>query len=1266
MQFVENGPHIPERLLQLHEDGNLVFFCGAGISMSAGLPSFKGLVDHLYGTLKPEPSPTQDAAIRSKQYDTAIYLLEEDVAGGRKLVRETASKKLTPPDEKPVAIHQSLLELSKNNKGQTKLVTTNFDRLFEFSRGAVELPTCEAPLLLMPNERWDALVYLHGRLPESPEEEQLNKLVLSSGDFGKAYLTERWASRFVTELFRRYSVCFIGYSISDPVLRYMMDALAADRSPGEKGNEMFALGSYSKGGKGRAELTWRTKNVTPILYKAHKRHFYLRETLARWSKTYRDGLRGKEQIVAGASRLPPQQSTKQDDFIGRVLWAISDRSGLPAKAFADTTPAPSLEWLKEFSAQRFSHEDLKNFGVCADFKQKPKNFTFSLIERPSQGIDCDQRLVSGEGQNFKGLDTISWNLGKWLTRHLNAPDLVYWISENGGHIHPAFARQISDMLTLTHKLESNPNKQKLESYFQKYPDGVPTIAMRKMWNLILNGRLCTNSGSIIIFDLMDRIRKGAFIFDSNGREVIRNSLRPLISLNRPYSFTRNVKQATEAPTDPSVIFRLEVVFQSSDTHTVISQLKDDARWLEALPDLLSSFTSLLLDALELMSDMGIADGRNDTSWLDMPSISPHKQNKVINEWVTLIELCRDAWDVTLEIEPERAVSVARQWNYFRFLSFKRLALYAAAKTDQIPAAEAISWLLKEEAHLLWSNECKREAIRLIIDLSLRSSKEDFKEVEAALLKGPPRDLYKKDISEGRFRDAVDRSIWLRLAKINAEGHLTESAKLILKQIEKRHPNWKLSHDERDEFNMWTESGSELDLYKSRRILPRKCKEIINYLEEHPGENDKFEEEDDWTTRVRKDPRRIIAVLLHTARKGLWYNKRWSTALLEWRSDEKQLNVSWRYLSKVIAGAPDEFYQEAWSALSYWIEAKADNVRMHQNLFFEICSRMIDCSYDERDLNEFEDIYSTAINHPVGHAYQALMKWLFRCNELNDNMGLPREVQQLFTKAFTSTKESLLFGRVILYSHSIPLFRIDPEWTNSSLIRNGFDWKLDKKEAQASWVGFMQASRIHRPFLDRIKHHFFYTTLNIEALGRYQNIFVEFLTYLMLLDRELFTYAEYREMLSNLPTSKLPNVSSTIGRAIKAADEKREEYWDHRILPFYSYIWPKTKYEESDKAAHGWINVCVYSGEAFPRAVKKLESCLHQQKHLGMIFDSMLKFNHPTNFPEESLRLLNLVVGDQNSYFNRKKLGQMLDAIKESDRKLAYHPSFKRLERIYRI
>jgi NAD-dependent SIR2 family protein deacetylase len=195
MQFIKNGPDIPERLLQAHEDGQVVFFCGAGISYPASLPDFKGLVSKLYEALGETPSAIQQAAIKAGQFDTAIGLLEADIAGCREKVRPALARILTPDLTAPnaTATHEALLALALNRDGRCRLVTTNFDRLFEdvITRKALRLDRFQAPLLPVPNHRWDGLVYLHGLLSSDPAPSELDCLVVSSGDFGLAYLTER-------------------------------------------------------------------------------------------------------------------------------------------------------------------------------------------------------------------------------------------------------------------------------------------------------------------------------------------------------------------------------------------------------------------------------------------------------------------------------------------------------------------------------------------------------------------------------------------------------------------------------------------------------------------------------------------------------------------------------------------------------------------------------------------------------------------------------------------------------------------------------------------------------------------------------------------------------------------------------------------------------------------------------------------------------------------------------------------------------------------
>jgi hypothetical protein len=205
--------------------------------------------------------------------------------------------------------HEALLILSRSRKGQYRLVTTNFDRLFEkvIADKALNTTRFEAPFLPVPKNRWNGLVYLHGLLPEDLTEEELNRLVVSSGDFGLAYLSERWAARFVSELFRGYTVCFTGYSINDPVLRYMMDALAADRLMGEMQSEAFAFGSYKKGKRPAAEQEWKSKNVTPILYSETKGHRYPSSNPTRLERSLSGRLRLGDDALCGVTAVSPRR-----------------------------------------------------------------------------------------------------------------------------------------------------------------------------------------------------------------------------------------------------------------------------------------------------------------------------------------------------------------------------------------------------------------------------------------------------------------------------------------------------------------------------------------------------------------------------------------------------------------------------------------------------------------------------------------------------------------------------------------------------------------------------------------------------------------------------------------------------------------------------------------------------------------------------------------------------------------------------------------------
>jgi len=87
VQFVLNGPDIPDALLQAHEEGRVVFFCGAGISRPAGLPDFGGLVKKLFQQVGEPSDEIESILIGQSQFDRAIGHYERRIQGGRTTTR---------------------------------------------------------------------------------------------------------------------------------------------------------------------------------------------------------------------------------------------------------------------------------------------------------------------------------------------------------------------------------------------------------------------------------------------------------------------------------------------------------------------------------------------------------------------------------------------------------------------------------------------------------------------------------------------------------------------------------------------------------------------------------------------------------------------------------------------------------------------------------------------------------------------------------------------------------------------------------------------------------------------------------------------------------------------------------------------------------------------------------------------------------------------------------------------------------------------------
>ncbi len=134
--IVPDGPDLPHALLHALEDDRLVLFClfcGAGISIDTGLPSFGGLVEEAAKGCNLALDGPARAAFEAKDCDRALGHLE-DRAGARSRLRPWIAERLIREPEGPdgaLMLHRALLDLTRRPGGGYRLVTTNVDDRFE-------------------------------------------------------------------------------------------------------------------------------------------------------------------------------------------------------------------------------------------------------------------------------------------------------------------------------------------------------------------------------------------------------------------------------------------------------------------------------------------------------------------------------------------------------------------------------------------------------------------------------------------------------------------------------------------------------------------------------------------------------------------------------------------------------------------------------------------------------------------------------------------------------------------------------------------------------------------------------------------------------------------------------------------------------------------------------------------------------------------------------------------------------------------------------
>ena len=458
MRFKADGPAIPDILLDERDAGNVVFLCGAGVSIPAGMPNFLDLARHVTGEVDPPSNSEIRRALQTydesgppvaewyqPSLDRVFQMLYEQY--GREQVVKIVWKKLNEPP-KSQRHHGIIARLSANAEGHPQIVTTNFDRLFETALGERAIRIYEPPMYPDMRRPPTGITYLHGRLADT--ESDTHNYILSSADLGRAYLAEGWAAKFVRDLLQRYTVVLLGYQAEDPPVSYLLQGL--DSASQRARDRLFA---FDKGDGKDVDAKWSGRGVRAILYGDD--HEVLWETLEAWAERADDPAAWRNAVVQSSANGPRRLAPHER---GMVAHLVKGTTG--AKQFANGKPAPPAEWLCVFDASCRYARPASGFG---EFVQP-----FDPLETYGLDDDPPRPHAGGQHNSSRGDDLISWRRGDdsvdrwqglsrswgpqhdpiaarllhlagWLASCVNDPVVAWWVARQPA-LHPTLHRML--------------------------------------------------------------------------------------------------------------------------------------------------------------------------------------------------------------------------------------------------------------------------------------------------------------------------------------------------------------------------------------------------------------------------------------------------------------------------------------------------------------------------------------------------------------------------------------------------------------------------------------------------------------------------------------------------------------------------------------------------------------------------------------------------------------------------------------------------------
>lgn len=1190
MRFIADGPSIPDELLISRDIGDVIFFCGAGVSQAnAGLPNFEGLgrdVLRLLGAAQDSPArKLLDKAIEMGRMagvggllatDRVFGLLEREFEVAD--VRAAVAEAIRPPIGYTLNAHRIMLDLATSRAGITRLVTTNFDLLFEECDPS--LPCSGPPQLPDPRNDRDfrGIVHLHGRVDSDYRDPQDDEFVVSSADFGRAYLTDGWAARFIQSLLSRFQIVFVGYNADDPPVQYLLEAL--NLRAGSK-SRLFA---FQEGESSAAAALWEHKGVQAIPFDSAKGFGSLWGTLAEWAERARDVDGWYANLLSKAAARP---AALDAHVRGQIAHIISTREG--ARRVATAESPLDARWLLTFDPQhRYSppvrtepYDEATNLfnpfsalGLDWDVPPEPTNPDDTLEQRtvfnkrsvPDAAWDAfapsridlqesgEQTLGSIRGSisgEASALPPRLASIGVWIQKVAHQPVALWWAAQQTG-LHPAIKRHLKFSLT----------QDSL-----RFSDDI-----RRGWRLLFAAWADERGDPGMLHYHIQSLQQQEGWSPSLIRELV-GLYRPRLTVREAFG-VRHPLLWTEGKT-PETVINAGVNYPRphEDLHVPDEQLGYAISQFRCNLELAISLEKEITghDHLHFETSRADDDGPelpNDSYGLTGPIV--HFQ-KLMDRWA--------------QLDPTASRGEVTRWPTADQYIFARLRIWAAGKAILTPA-EAAQIFLALPDEVFWGSQHERDLLYALRDRWLEFSAEARSALEDRLLTGSCP--WKDEVHGGRDRliahDRLSRLHWLSGQGVAFGFDLAaENAKLRVAA-----PDWTTQAGEEVAdsrapvvFDVTRDDSAE-PLLKApiSEILTQAQDACTFYFRGHV-------QREPFRGLATRRPSRALGALTHIARQGQAPRWAWSEFLhADGRLKDKARTIG------VIAGRlsrlPSMTLHDIAYPVSEWMERIAGRLYGDANQMLDcLWNKMIEAlaAPDEKRRRQPDRSWADeALNAPVGKLVNFLMKDPAK-NGLKLSGGFPphwtRRVGQLLGLPGNLRRQAL----VMVSFQFNWLFAIDPEWTERQLL-TCVDNPGD--DGDAFWGGVLWAAKMPtRDIFLKLKSGLL--TRAVQPLQRRGHNSV--IAGLLLAgwgggpDDEqparLVTDIELREILIHADDDLRGQLIWQLKQWSSAGNGR----WRERVIPFLNHVWPKQRSLRTAKVSAHLADFALASGALMPDVVE---------------------------------------------------------------------------------